>query len=286
VFDAVSAQDDALAGAIRGSDNTFDALASEDDALAETFKIMPTFQRETRATLERLDQFQANTKPLIDNLIPVARDLSPTLASVRELSPNLRDLFVKLGDIETVAKTGLPAAKSFLDGLRPVLDQLDPFLANLNPVIRYLQFQEATVVDFLMAPGVALSGKYVGEPGDPAARHGLRQIGYVSQEALSIYPQRLATNRGNGYLAPGALNSFSSAKNGIFPNFDCRNTDYGPGSTPPDEDQILPGQSVPGVNNGEPPAEGFAPCYTQGDFPGPPGDDFGSGRFPGLFQDP
>ncbi len=289
VFDSLSAQDDALAGAITGSDNTFDALASENKALAETFQIMPTFQRETRATLERLDQFQANTKPLIDNLIPVARDLSPTLASVRKLSPNLRDLFVKLGGLEQVAKTGLPAAKSFLDGLRPVLDQLDPFLANLNPVIRYLQFQEGSVVDFLMAPGVALSGKYVGQPGDPAPRHGLRQIGYVGQEALSIYPQRLATNRGNGYLPPGALNSYSSGKNGIFPNFDCRNTDYGPGSTPPDEDQILPGQSVPGVNNGNPPGTSpsqFAPCYIQGDFPGPPGDDFGGGRFPSLFQDP
>jgi phospholipid/cholesterol/gamma-HCH transport system substrate-binding protein len=286
VFDALSARDDALAGAIQGSDNTFDALASEDQALHETFQILPTFQRETRATLTRLDQFQANTKPLIDNLIPVARDLSPTLASVRELSPNLRDLFVKLGGLETVAKTGLPAARTFLDGLRPVLDQLDPFLANLNPVLRYLEFQKATVVDFLMAPGVALSGKYLGEPGDPAPRHGLRQIGYVGQEALSIYPQRLATNRGNGYLPPGALNSYSSAKNGIFPNFDCKNTDYGPGSAPADEDQILPGQSVPDVNSGAPPSESFAPCYIQGDFPGPPGDDFGSGRFPGLFQDP
>jgi ABC-type transporter Mla subunit MlaD len=289
VFDALSAQDDALAGAIQGSDNTFDALASQDEALAETFQIMPTFQRETRATLERLDQFQANTKPLIDNLIPVARDLSPTLASVRELSPNLRDLFVKLGDLEVVAKTGLPAARSFLDGLRPVLDQLDPFLANLNPILRYLEFQKGTVVDFLAGPGVALSGKYEGQPGDPAARHGLRQLGYIGQEALSIYPQRLATNRGSGYMAPGDLNSYTSAVNGIFPNFDCRNTDYGPGSTDPDEDQIKPGQSVPGVNNGNPPGatpQQFAPCFVRDDFPGPPGDDFGTGRAPTLFQDP
>ncbi len=289
VFDAISADDQALAGAIVGSDNTFDALASEDAALAETFQIMPTFQRETRATLERLDEFQANTKPLIDDLVPVARDLSPTLASVRELSPNLRDLFVKLDDFQKAAITGLPAAKTFLDGLSPVLAELDPFLANLNPFLRYIDFQKGTVVDFLAGPGVALSGKYTGQPGDPAARHGLRQLGYVGQEALSIYPQRLATNRGNGYLAPGDLNSFTSARSGIFPNFDCRNTDYGPGSTDPDEDEIRSGQSVPGINGGNPPGsepEQFAPCFVTPDFPGIPGDDFGTGRFPTVFQDP
>ena len=106
---------------------------------------------------------------------------------------------------------------------------------------------------------------------------------------MPIYPSRLASNRGNAYLVPGALNNFSSGKYGIFPNFDCKNTDYGPGGNNPDEDQILPGQSVPGVNDGNPPGtspQQFAPCYIQGDFPGPPGDDFGSGRFPGLFQDP
>ena len=290
VFDALSAGDQALAGAIVGSDNTFDALADEEQALAETFQIMPTFQRETRATLERLDTFQANTKPLIDDLVPVARDLSPTLASVRELSPNLRDLFIKLGDFQEVATTGLPATESFLDGLSPVLKELDPFLANFNPILRYLEFQKATVVDFLMGPGVALSGKYVGQPGDPAPRHGLRQIGYTgTQEVLSIHPARLAQNRGNAYLPPGALNNFLAGKNGIFPNFDCKNTDYGPGGRDPDEDQILLGQSSPGINNGNPPGTTptqFAPCYIEGDFPGPPGDDFGSGRFPTLFQDP
>jgi len=292
VFDALSANDQALAGAIQGSDNTFDALASEQQALQETFQILPTFQRETRATLERLDQFQANTKPLIDDLIPVARDLSPTLASVRELSPNLRDLFVNLDQLQRASMKGFPALRDFLGGLRPVLDQLDPFLANLNPVLRYLEFQKGTMADFLMAPSVALSGQYQGVAGDPAPRLGLRQLGYTGPETLSIWPSRLPTNRGNAYLPPNALVSYSAAKNGIFPNFDCKNTDYSPGAPanaqPTDEEQILPGQSVDGVNDGKPPGvdTNFAPCFIQGDFPGVKGDDFGSGRFPSLFSDP
>ena len=292
VFDAVSANDQALAGAIQGSDNTFDALASEQRALQDTFQILPTFQRETRATLERLDSFQANTKPLIDDLIPVARDLSPTLASVRRLSPNLRDMFVNLDKLQVASIDGFPALRDVLEGLRPVLDQLDPFLANLNPVLRYLEFQKGTVADFLMAPSVALSGQYQGIAGDPAPRLGLRQLGYAGQETLSIWPSRLPTNRGNAYLPPNALVSYSAAQNGIFPNFDCKNTDYSPGAAanaqPTDEEEILPGQSVEGVNGGNPPGveTGFAPCFIQGDFPGVKGDDFGSGRFPSLFADP
>ena len=48
-FEALSERREELTGAIRGSKNTFEGLAAEDEALAETFQILPTFQRETRA---------------------------------------------------------------------------------------------------------------------------------------------------------------------------------------------------------------------------------------------
>ncbi|HEY8001761.1 MAG: MlaD family protein [Vicinamibacteria bacterium] len=298
-FEALTARDQELAGVVRGSDNTFDALASQDQALAQTFQILPTFQRESRLTLERLDQFQVNARPLVQELIPVARDLSPTLRSVRELSPHLRNLFVDLGDLERVSVTGLPAVRKFLDGLAPVLDSLDPFLANLNPVIRYLEFQKKSVTDFLVGPAAALSGSYEPVAGDPAPRRGLRQLSYLGAEALAVYPSRLAANRGNAYLEPGVLNGFSSAAKGIFPNFDCKNTDYS-GTAPAsgqdtDEEEILPGQSIPGINNGDPPGTSpsqFAPCFiagdfaNRGDFSGNDSGAYGSGRFPELFSDP
>ena len=80
VFEALSERDQELAGAIVGSEQTFGALADSDRALAESFQILPTFQRETRTTLEALDDFQANTRPLVQKLLPVANDISPTLA--------------------------------------------------------------------------------------------------------------------------------------------------------------------------------------------------------------
>jgi phospholipid/cholesterol/gamma-HCH transport system substrate-binding protein len=290
VFEALTERDQQLAGVVTGTDDTFDALASEDQALAQTFQILPTFQRESRATLERLDRFQVNTRPLVQQLIPVARDLSPTLRSVRELAPHLRNLFVDLGPLEDASRKGLPALRDFLDGLRPVLDRLDPFLANLNPVIQYLEFQKKTVTDFLVGPSAALSGSYEPVGGDPAPRRGLRQLGYIAQEALAIWPSRLPTNRGNGYLEPGALVGYTSAKNGIFPNFDCKNTDYVQGGSPSqqdtDEQEIVNGQTVEGLNDDQPPSVSYAPCFIAGDFENSKLANFGDKRFPQLFQDP
>jgi phospholipid/cholesterol/gamma-HCH transport system substrate-binding protein len=301
VFEALTQQDQALAGAITGSHATFEALAREDEALAESFQILPTFERESRLTFDRLDEFQEDTHPLIRDLIPVARDLSPTLRSVRELSPELKSLFMKLDKLITAGKKGLPALESTLDGLAPVLDALDPFLANLNPVIRYLYFQRGTVTDFLAGPGVALSNSIDPVPGQPAARHYLRQLGYLGAETIGAWPVRLNTNRGNGYLAPGALTAYNSTVSGMFPSFDCRNLDYQPlppatpGSTEANTEEIHTADN-PSSNPAVPPvSELFAPCILEGpqgdissgDFPtDEAGDTFGNTRFPQVYADP
>jgi phospholipid/cholesterol/gamma-HCH transport system substrate-binding protein len=274
-FEALTANEDALAGAIVGSRNTFEGLAAEERALAETFQILPTFERESRLTFERLDAFRENTHPLVQDLIPVARDLSPTLADVRRLSPNLRSLFVDVDELNRASLRGLPALRDVLDGVAPVLDRLDPFLANLNPVLRYLAFHRENVTDFLGAPGFAHAGALADSPDDPAPEHMLRIISHISAETLSIWPHRLETNRGNSYLAPGALSRI--ATDGIFPNFDCKNTDYTNTSQDPDEDEVILGtpQATPS----------FAPCVIQGPYPAPSGESF-NGRYPDLFADP
>jgi hypothetical protein len=93
---------------------------------------------------------------------------------------------------------------------------------------------------------------------------------------------RLDTNRGNGYPLPNLTSDPRNAASGIFPNFDCKNLDYSPISQNPDEDELPAGQSRPGINQGQPPDETFAPCIIQRDFP----DAFGGERGPQLFADP
>ena len=112
VFEALSERDQELAGAIVGSEQTFGALADSDRALAESFQILPTFQRETRTTLEALDDFQANTRPLIQKLLPVANDISPTLASVRKLSPNLEEPVPRPRSADQGRQEGDPGTRS------------------------------------------------------------------------------------------------------------------------------------------------------------------------------
>jgi phospholipid/cholesterol/gamma-HCH transport system substrate-binding protein len=273
VFRAVSERNQELAGAITGSDKTFGALAGEDRALAETFQVFPTFERESRLTLARLDRFQADTRPLVRKLLPVANDISPTLHSVRRLSPNLKSLFLHLKPLISASRTGLPAARDFLAGLRPVLDALDPFLANLNPVIRYLGFYETEITNFLTNPPAALSDTLqlsTNRPNLPAPLHALRQLSYTSAESLAVYAERASTNRGNGYLPPGGLTNFQAATQGIFPNFDC-NPSKG-----------APGANSAGELNNQPPDVANANCVIAPDYP----DTFGGGQAPDLFADP
>ena len=275
VFNALSERNQELAGAITNSNQTFGALADEQKALAETFRILPVFQHESRLTLERLDSFQANTRPLIQKLLPVANDISPTLRSIRQLSPHLESLFKKLRPLIKASKHGLPATRRFLTGLRPVLSALDPFLASLNPVIRYLGFYRTEITGYLTGPPAALADSLTLQSNRsnlPAPLHSLRQLGYFSPETLSIHPTRLSTNRGNGYPFPNALTGVSSAEAGIFPNFDCKNTDFEPGNDDPDEDPV----------NNQPPEPGEANCFIANDFP----NEFGGGRAPNLFADP
>ena len=283
-FEALSERREELTESIRGSRNTFEGLAAEDEALADTIQILPTFQRESRATMERLEGFRVEADPLIRDLIPVAEQLDPTLDDVRRLAPNLRDLFGDLGDLQRASLRGLPALRDFLNGLAPVIEELDPFLADLNPIIRYLEYQKGTVGDFLGGPSVALSGALTPQlPSDPAPNHMLRQLSVLGPESLSINPVRLATNRGHAYVDDAVLNAPQTVQNGIFPSFDCKNTDYAPVvGGDPDEDTILPGESVTGVNSGNPPSASFAPCWIQPDFFA----RFGGTRAPRIFTDP
>ncbi len=268
VFDALSQDSNALHGAIVNSNSTFDALASEQQALRDTFQIFPTFEQETKLTLDRLDSFQKNTLPLVKNLEPVARDVSPTLRSVRRLSPHLSSIFDDLNDLVRVSKRGFPALTKFLDGAKPVLNSLDPFLANLNPVISWLNYYRSSVTDFLASPPAALGHTLQPQNNEPAARYSLRQLGYVSSESLSIYPNRPPTNRGNGYIKPfdRILTGGKAGKYGAFPSFDCDNSG---------------GERIAGDGKSPPVGVGFAPCWLQSDF----AKEFGGGRGPDVTAD-
>jgi virulence factor Mce-like protein len=270
VFEALSARDRELAGAITGSNATFGAIASRDAALAETIRVFPTFNEETRLTLNRLAEFADDTAPLVRDLKPVADDLSPTLRSLRALAPHLRRLFSDLGPLLSAARSGLPALRRILRGLGPLFAALDPFLANLNPVVRFLNFNRPVITDFLAGATGSASGKlHPGSYNQPnSTGHVLRVTAWFSPESLGIHSNRIPTNRGNAYMLPYAIGNPRSSRFGEpFYSWDCD-----------------PSVGAPGANaKGEVHAtEDNAGCTVQPDWP----QAFGGGAFPQLRPDP
>jgi phospholipid/cholesterol/gamma-HCH transport system substrate-binding protein len=310
VFAALTEHDQALAGAIVGANRTFRGLASQSKALSDTFKIFPTFENESRLTLDRLKTFSHEAQPVFHDLRPVARNLRPTLRDVRTLAPHASRLFNDLNPLIDASKTGLPSLASFLRELRPLMVSLDPFLSNFNPLVRFIDYQAPVVTDFLGNIAAGTAGYLPGDenPGQASPRHLSRQMSIFTAETLSIHQERLSTNRGNGYLQPFELgNPYSASQAEVFPSHDCNNTfnypvnegvvTHSPPSVPaPQEDSgqfpfsslfnpMNPNQvgpNFPGGTAASPGPSSYAACTIPPNFPAL----FGGGRVPEIFPDP
>jgi ABC-type transporter Mla subunit MlaD len=301
VFAALTAHDQALAGAVVGANRTFGALASQSRALSDTFKIFPTFENESRLTLDRLKPFAEDARPVFHDLRPVARDLSPTLHDVRRLAPYARKLFRNFTPLIKASATGLPSLQGFVRELRPVMDGFDPFLANFNPLLRWLDYQAPVVGDFLSNPSSSTADFLPTQAGQNAPLHLSRQMTIFTAESAAIYQNRLASNRGNGYLQPFAIGSFyPSTQAEIFPSHDCNNTFGGQQvthtSSPPQEESgqfpfsslenpTNPNQVGPNFPGGTPASPGpsaYAACTIAPNYP----SIFGGGSVPIIRADP
>ena len=232
-FAALTQNEAQLRNLITSAGRVFDATASQQDNLAETIRIFPTFLDESKATLARLQRFSTNTDPLIQDLIPVAKDLKPTLRDVHALAPDLRSFFRNVDPLIRAARTGLPAGSEVLRGLKPTLAELTPFLQQINPILQYLELSQSQVSDFITNGATALADT-TASPGGGTG-HYLRQLGPTGAESLAIYRERPSTNRGNTYLPPEALFGDHRGKF-IFPNFDCK----------PSGGEVSPSEGNPG----------------------------------------
>jgi virulence factor Mce-like protein len=259
VFDALTQDQGALRNLITTAGTTFATTAANNRALAETFQVFPTFLNETKATMTRLKAFAIDTDPLTRQLIPVTRDLGPTLHSVRLLAPDLRHLFVQLGPLIDASKIGLPALRDVLHGATPLLGQLGPFLSQLNPILYWLGQHQNTVADFIANGAAGLAARTTSFSGGGTG-HYLRQFQPQGPETLSLYSNRLPSHRGNTYIGPVALQGPEMNQRGIIGSWDCSNTG-------------APGDGSVTANTSPGPL-GHPPCWVApplGDLIGQPG---------------
>jgi virulence factor Mce-like protein len=224
VFDAISRENGQLRGLIVNGEATFSALASRDDALAETFQVFPTFLRETRETVGRLERFARNTDPLVRDLREPARDLAPTLRDLGDLSPDLEKLFRNIDPLVDASETGVPAAERFLEGAEPVLGATHPFMLELNPILSYLAYARAQLAGFITVGGAAIAGNGEGgyahpPPGDEREEHYLPQVAIIDGRSFEQRPDRPFWERANAYLAPNAYERGIGL--GVIESFDC-----------------------------------------------------------------
>jgi virulence factor Mce-like protein len=223
VFNAISREEGQLRGLITGGQATFGALASRDDALADTFAVFPTFLRETRTTVRRLEDFARNTDPLVRDLREPARDLAPTLRDLGDLSPDLERLFKDIDPLVRASRTGVPAAERFLEGAEPVLEATHVFMPELNPILSYLSFSQQQLAQFITVGGHALAGNgeggYMGRGG---VEHYLPQIAIIDSRSFGRRADRPHWERANAYPAPNAYERATPL--GVIESFDCRPT--------------------------------------------------------------
>ena len=212
VFEALTERGDQLRSLIENSNRVFAATASRDRELQEAFVALPTFERESRETVERLAEFAVDTDPLVTQLRPAARELSPTLEDLGALAPDLEALFRELGPLIDASVRGFPAAERVLEDLRPLLAQLDPATRQLTPILDFIGLYKGELTAFFANTAAATQAR------DNSGVHYLRTTNPLNPENLAVYPRRIGTSRPNPYQMPGAFRQLA----GGLPVFDDR----------------------------------------------------------------
>jgi phospholipid/cholesterol/gamma-HCH transport system substrate-binding protein len=215
VFDALSERDGQLRSLIENANRVFETTAARDTELADTFRILPTFERESTLTVDRLARFSRTANPLVTQLRPAARQLSPTLTDLSALAPDLRALFRDTDPLIDASQRGLPALTRFDDELHPLLGEADEPLRQLNPILDFVGAYPKELTAFF-ANTVGSTQATTGVGAD--AVHYLRTTNPANPENLAVYPRRIGTNRPNPYEHPGA---FANLAQGL-PQYETR----------------------------------------------------------------
>lgn len=215
VFNALSERDNQLRESIVNSNTVFSTTAQLNSQLAQIFEILPTFENQSVKTLNQLKTLAATGDPLMRNqLIPAARQISPTLESVGELAKPLNTVLTQLKPVVNSSADGVPALDKFLNGngvqpgLSKVLggpDSLDRFLNQLNPMLAYLSIYKRAIPSFFANTTAATqAGDSLATPTSLSGVHYLRAATTINALSLAAYGARPNSSRTTPYFAPDA----------------------------------------------------------------------------------
>ncbi len=221
VFDALSRRQGELSGLIRNTNTVFTTTAERNEDLANTFRALPTFLRESRATQERLGQLAVVGTPIMKKMVPVARQLGPTARASGRLAPVSDRLYTNLKPVIRKAPAGFGSLRGFLDTEAPrILARLPDYLDELNPIIKSADYYKRELAAFLgnAAAATNASATY---PTNPDGVRYIRAGVTMGPETFTAFDQRLTTNRSNPYPAAGSSLDFSTGGLSVFDDSNC-----------------------------------------------------------------
>jgi phospholipid/cholesterol/gamma-HCH transport system substrate-binding protein len=209
-LEALRGRQGELASLIHNSNAVFQTTARRDRDIEAVFRAFPTFEDESKLTLQRLKGFSLNAAPLFHQLTPAAEQLSPTLIAFSKLAPQAKGFFEGFAPVIAQAPTSFPALRKFFrDDFPPLLRALDPFLRNLNPILTGLGLYKHEITAFL--GNVAAATNAVNPTNSKGVNvHYLRTMAMLGPDALATFSNRLTTNRASAYSQPLASKSLPS----------------------------------------------------------------------------
>ena len=210
VFDALTRRAHQLRDLVSVARATFGATAAASNQLAAAFTALPTFEQRSQAAFRRLDDFAADTSPLLTQLAPAEVALTPTLRNLQASRPASSGCWSDSARSRRRRARGLPALDRVLGQLAPLLGALSPVLRNLNPLLTYGDLYQPELEAFF-ANGAATSEAALPTatefPGSTITLHYLRAlIGPLNPSTFALQSQRDGIARANAYAAPGAFN--------------------------------------------------------------------------------
>ena len=212
VFQALSERRGQLRGLIQNADTVFTTTGNRNQDLRDLFVALPTFLRESRLTLRKLDNFSATAQPVVKSMLPASKQLSGVFEQVAQLSPQAEGFFVGLKQVEYNSTAGIPALQTMVDptstasqgGFKPLLAQSTPFTKQVTPVLNGLSDYRREFASALGNVAAATNAILV-SPGTTRKVKILRTSTTLNPSSLAASPSgvgRFDYSRTNPYVAP------------------------------------------------------------------------------------
>lgn len=212
LFDSLTERDHQLEQVISQGERTFGPAAKASRQFARAFEELPEFERGSETTLRRLDKLSSVANPLLVQLRPAERALTPLLRKVRTFAPAFNGLLTAFGPLTSAAKKGLPALSRSLKLTTPLLKALPPVLHNFDPFLKYTD-EYLPELESFFANFTAVTQAHVNDSNAPNAiktkLHYLRSSQHIGPESLAVLRSRPGNNRANAYPHAGVFSGLA-----------------------------------------------------------------------------